>query len=67
MIICTVIRSRIQGLPDIRDICRKEKETLWEENKRFVNPAKVYVDLSDQLYALKQKVFNELSSVKYNG
>ncbi len=52
---------------DIRDICRKEKETLWEENKRFVNPAKVYVDLSDQLYALKQKVFNELSSVKYNG
>ena len=30
---------------EIRDICTKEKETLWDENKRFVNPSKVYVDL----------------------
>ena len=33
---------------------------------RFVNPAKVYVDLSDRLYDMKQKVFNELSSAKYH-
>lgn len=51
---------------EIREICNKEKETLWDENMRFVNPAKVYVDLSDKLYNLKQKVFNELSAAKYH-
>ena len=49
---------------EIQDICTKEKATLWDENMRFVNPAKVYVDLSDKLYALKQKVFSELSTAK---
>lgn len=52
---------------EIQRICTEEKNTLWEENKRFVNPAKVYVDLSDKLYELKQKVFNEMSQAKYNG
>ena len=33
---------------------------------RFVNPAEIYVDLSDKLYNLKNKVFNELSEAKYN-
>ena len=41
-------------------------DTLWDENKRLVNPAKVYVDLSDKLYDLKAKVLHELSSVKYH-
>ncbi len=50
---------------EIQEICTKEKATLWDENLRFVNPAKVYVDLSDKLYHLKQKVFNELSAAKY--
>ena len=51
---------------EIQAICAKEKQTLWDENMRFVNPAKVYVDLSDRLYDMKQKVFNELSSAKYH-
>ena len=50
---------------DIRDICAKEKETLWPEHKRLENPAKVYVDLSDRLYEMKKDVLNHLSSVKY--
>ena len=29
---------------ELRDYCTKEKNTLWEESKRFTNPQKVYVD-----------------------
>ncbi len=50
---------------DIQAYCNQEKATLWDENMRFVNPAKIYVDLSDKLYSLKNKVFNELSAAKY--
>ncbi len=45
----------------IRDICAKEKETLWDETKRLVNPHEVYVDLSDKLYDLKISLLNEKS------
>ncbi len=50
---------------EIQEICAREKETLWDENMRFVNPAEVYVDLSKDLYELKQKVFNEMSAARY--
>ena len=51
---------------EIREIRQKEMDTLWDENKRLVNPAKVYVDLSAKLYDLKAAVLNELSSVKFH-
>ncbi|MCD8132616.1 MAG: nicotinate phosphoribosyltransferase [Clostridiales bacterium] len=51
---------------EIREYCTREKATLWDENMRFINPAKVYVDLSDRLYHMKQKVLNELSAAKYH-
>ncbi|SCI75512.1 nicotinate phosphoribosyltransferase [uncultured Roseburia sp.] len=51
---------------EIQEYCTKEKDTLWNENMRFVNPAEIYVDLSDKLYHLKNKVFNELSEAKYS-
>lgn len=38
---------------DIREYCRKEMDTLWDETKRLVNPHKVYVDLSKKLYNMK--------------
>ena len=50
---------------EIREIRRKEMETLWAENKRFRNPAKVHVDLSDKLYDMKSKVLEELTQVTY--
>ena len=56
---------RFPSAMEIRDICAKEKETLWPEHKRLENPAKVYVDLSDRLYEMKKDVLNHLSSVKY--
>ena len=46
---------------EIRTFCEKEKDTIWEETKRFVNPAKIHVDLSDQLYALREKLLREVS------
>ncbi len=50
---------------EIQEVCDREKATLWDENMRFVNPAEVYVDLSRDLYELKQKVFNEMSAARY--
>jgi nicotinate phosphoribosyltransferase len=46
---------------EIRDICEKEKNTLWEESRRFVNPQEVYVDLSQKLYDLKKNLIEEMS------
>jgi len=44
---------------EIREICRKELATLWEESKRFEYPHQTYVDLSDKLYKLKGKLLDE--------
>ena len=44
---------------DIREYCNEELNTLWDETRRFVNPHKVYVDLSQKLYDTK---INLLSS-----
>lgn len=46
---------------EIRNICTKEKETLWDETKRFVNPHEMYVDLSDKLYKIKADLLEDLS------
>ena len=41
---------------EIQNYCRKELDTLWDETKRIVNPNEVYVDLSEQLYTLKNEL-----------
>ncbi len=46
---------------EIREICTKEKMTLWEESMRLVNPQKVYVDLSRKLYDTKMALLEEAS------
>lgn len=46
---------------EIRDICTKEKETLWDETLRLVNPHEVYVDLSDKLYRIKSDLLEKMS------
>ena len=43
----------------IKEYCTKELDTLWDETRRLVNPHKVYVDLSDRLYAMKKKLLDE--------
>lgn len=46
---------------EIRDICQKELNTLWDETRRLVNPHKVYVDLSKKLYDMKIKLLDEMT------
>ena len=47
---------------EIRTICTQEKDTLWDENKRFINPAEIHVDLSQRLYDMKQKLLSKHSN-----
>ena len=51
---------------EIRDICTKEKDTLWDETKRLVNPHEVYVDLSDKLYKIKSDLLEEMGREALN-
>ncbi len=44
---------------EIKAYCQKELDTLWCEQKRLINPAKVPVDLSLELYNLKEAMINE--------
>ena len=41
---------------EIRDYCREQLDLLWDEVKRFDNPHRYYVDLSDNLWTLKQEM-----------
>lgn len=41
---------------EIRDYCNKQIDTLWEEVKRFENPHRYYVDLSQKLWSIKQNL-----------
>ncbi len=40
-------------LEQIRDYCREQVDTLWDEIKRFDNPQTYYVDLSQKLWDVK--------------
>ena len=46
---------------EIQRYCEQEKRTLWNETKRFVNPSKVYVDLSDKLFEMKRDILRNYS------
>ncbi|MDO5538958.1 MAG: nicotinate phosphoribosyltransferase [Eubacteriales bacterium] len=46
---------------EIRDICAKELDTLWDETRRLVNPHEMYVDLSDKLYDMKKRILQEMN------
>ena len=41
-------------LEQIRDYCRQQVDTLWDEVKRFDYPHKYYVDLSPKLWQIQQ-------------
>ena len=42
------------SIHDIREYCKEQIMTLWDEVKRFENPHKYYVDLSRKLWDIKQ-------------
>ena len=46
-------------LKEIREYCREQVQSLWAEVKRFENPHKYYVDLSQKLWDIKQNLLRE--------
>ncbi len=47
---------------EIKAYCAKEQETLWEESRRLVNPHKVHVDLSNELYQVKRNLLDSINN-----
>lgn len=48
-------------LKRIRDFCREQIDTLWDEVKRFENPHRYYVDLSYPLWEIRERLLKEHS------
>lgn len=44
---------------EIREYCNEQMETLWPEVTRLENPHMYYVDLSEKLWNIKQKLLSE--------
>lgn len=52
----------LPSLKEVREYCESEVNSLWEEIKRMVNPHGYYVDLSQKLWDLKQKMLNNINN-----
>lgn len=48
---------------DIRNYCKSELDTLWDETKRLINPHEVYVDLSDKLWHIKTELLDNYNTI----
>ncbi len=54
----------VYELPDIEEVrqyCREQVDTMWDEVLRFENPHNYYVDLSQPLWDEKQRLLSEYS------
>ena len=49
------------SVDEIRDYCKEQVATLWDETLRFENPQTYYVDLSKNLWDVKQMLLEERS------
>lgn len=47
------------SVKEIKNYCQEQLETLWDEIKRFENPHRYYVDLSQSLWQLKQDMLHK--------
>lgn len=52
------------SLDEIREYCSEQIDTLWDEVKRFENPHKYYVDLSDGLWKIRNDLIEEYKGVR---
>ncbi|MEI8216790.1 MAG: nicotinate phosphoribosyltransferase [Eubacteriales bacterium] len=50
---------KLPTLEEIRDFCKQQVGTLWEEILRFENPHEYYVDLSKELWELKDQLIKK--------
>ncbi len=54
----------VYNFPDVkqvRDYCQAQLDTIWDEVKRFENPHKYYVDLSEKLWNIKTDLISRHS------
>lgn len=49
----------LPSIEEIRDWCARQIDLQWDEVKRFENPHKYYVDLSQKLWDIKQGLLKE--------
>ena len=49
------------SLDDIKKFCKAQVNTLWDEVKRFENPHRYYVDLSQKLWDTRSALLKKLS------
>ncbi len=52
------------ALSEIRDYCAEQIDSLWDEVKRFENPHKYYVDLSEKLWEIRKLLIEEYKGVR---
>jgi len=47
------------NIEDIKQYCSSQLDLIWDEVKRFENPHEYYVDLSQELWNVKQELLNK--------
>lgn len=50
---------KLPDVNEIRDYCKAQLDTLWDEVTRFENPHTYYVDLSQKLWNIKNSLLNK--------
>lgn len=51
-------------IEEIRTYCKNQVESIWEEVKRFSNPHKYFVDLSQELWLVKQELIQRYRNLE---
>ena len=49
---------QLPTLNEVRDYCKQQLDTLWDEVKRFEYPHKYYVDLSPSLWEVRHNLLD---------
>lgn len=51
------------SIEEVREYCAEQIETLWEETLRFENPQTYYVDLSQNLWDMKNELIEKYNTI----
>jgi nicotinate phosphoribosyltransferase len=57
---------KVPSVMEIRKFCEEELNTLWDETRRLINPHDVYVDLSNELYQIKNQLLDSMNVNSHN-
>ncbi|MDO5124388.1 MAG: nicotinate phosphoribosyltransferase [Eubacteriales bacterium] len=51
--------EKLPKIDEIRQYCKEQMDTLWDEVTRFENPHTYYVDLSEELWSVKNSLLSK--------